>query len=305
MDDGSPARVWRVLRASLLVCLIATAAGCAAFGQDAPAGTPGGAAADTPTPSASPTPTPVPTTEGTATPGTESGGTTNASTPGGSTGKNVEGRMAVVVAGDRLDVHDAKRTSNFWFDANHSELWHEPSAKVTLAQALATFGIDAKGDSLTYQGTTYRDGQDGASVNVRVNGQPVDPTSYVLQDGDEVWVTVETPGMDVSTPGTYIHDEDLHVHGKMHVVVDGHLVNFSRSKYQSRDRYFHFEGGNYDPWHAHSYSLTLAYALGTLPGMDATANSVTYDNTTYSSSDPGTTVTVTVNGMTDVVKSCS
>ena len=36
--------------------------------------------------------------------------------------------------------------------------------------------------------------------------------------------------------------------------------------------------------------------MATLPGMDVTANSVTYDNRTYRNADPNTDVSVLVNG---------
>lgn len=87
----------------------------------------------------------------------------------------------------------------------------------------------------------------------------------------------------------------VHWHGQMEVVVDGHHVDFSKDRYQVQDKYFHFENGNGERWHVHGKGVTLAYGLDTL-GIDVTNSSVTYDGTTYRESDPGTNVTVTVNG---------
>lgn len=87
----------------------------------------------------------------------------------------------------------------------------------------------------------------------------------------------------------------VHHHGTMDVVVNGERVDFSRSRYQLQADPFHFEGGEGTRWHVHARGVTLAYAMDTL-GIDVTASTVTYRDTTYRDSDPNTTVTVTVNG---------
>jgi len=116
--------------------------------------------------------------------------------------------------------------------------------------------------------------------------------------GDEVWVTVETPGMNVPTPGEYIREDDQHVHGHLEFVVDGERLDFGRDRYQSNDRYFHFEGGDAAAWHAHSYSITLRYALSSLDGVDVSADgrTVRVDGTTYREGEDGTTITIEVGG---------
>jgi hypothetical protein len=87
----------------------------------------------------------------------------------------------------------------------------------------------------------------------------------------------------------------LHEHGSMTVVIDGRELDFSRQQFQLQDDAFHFESGNGEVWHTHAQGVTLEYALSTL-GIEANSSAVTYDGTTYRASDPGTTVTVAVNG---------
>lgn len=207
------------------------------------------------------------------------------------------GQMSVVINGTVLDVSNAGNGSDtFGFENGSDGTWHRGNATVTVADALSTLGVDATAEQVTYEGTTYKEADENTSINVRVNGERVDPEQYSLKDGDSVWVTVETDEMNASTPGEYISVDDQHIHGDMEFAVNGDEVNFSEQKYQSGHRHFHFEGGHADPWHAHSWSVTLEYAMSTLPGIDVGKNSVTYDNTTYRASDPGTTVTVKVNG---------
>lgn len=210
------------------------------------------------------------------------------------------GKMAVVVNGTRLDLDRAYDGSSdaFRVDDGTQDVWHRSNETVTLADALATLGVEATGDTLTYENETYDDGANGTTVSVRVNGEAVNPDRYELQDGDEVWVVVETPETNLSVPGEHISHDDLHVHGSITFAVDGEEVDFGRDKYQSADhnQFFHFEGGAADPWHAHSPNVTLGYAMSTLDGINVTADSVTYENETYADGENGTSVTIEVNG---------
>jgi hypothetical protein len=88
-----------------------------------------------------------------------------------------------------------------------------------------------------------------------------------------------------------------HGHGLINVTIAGQELDFSQSRFQRPREFaaFHFEGGNGRIWHKHAGGVTLEYAMATL-GIDVSEDSVTFDGTTYSESDPGTNVTVTVNG---------
>lgn len=89
--------------------------------------------------------------------------------------------------------------------------------------------------------------------------------------------------------------DSAHGHGLTNVTIDGEQIDFSQSQYQGQARGFHFEGGNGRMWHKHANSVTLEYAMATL-GIGVTTDTVTFDGTTYRDSDPGTNVTVTIDG---------
>lgn len=230
--------------------------------------------------------------------GNNSSGESDNSSRVGNSEEYLDGQMTVVVAGDRLEYPSGSKDAGFWFTDQH-KIWNaKKDGEVTLAEALAQFDVEASADSFSYDGETYAKSDSGVSLNYRVNGQSVDPQEYVLQDGDEIWVTVETPDMDVSVPGDHIDHEYSHIHGNIDFTVNGKTVDFSKDKYQTagHSRYFHFEGGHADPWHAHSYSVTLQYGMATLQGIGVEEGQVTYNGTTYNASDSGTNVQILVNG---------
>ncbi|WP_323191213.1 MoaD/ThiS family protein [Halostella sp. PRR32] len=210
------------------------------------------------------------------------------------------GKIAVAVNGTRLDITEEYNSSSEAFRVNDSanDVWHRSNETVTLAEALATLGLEATADTLTHDGTTYDDSANGTTVTVRVNGEAVDPERYELQDGDEVWVVATTSETNTSAPEEHIRHEDLHVHGNITFEVDGEEVDFSRDKYQNADhsQYFHFENGAGEPWHAHAWNVTLGYGMSTLEGINVTEDSVTYENETYVDGENGASVSVEVNG---------
>lgn len=231
---------------------------------------------------------------------THENGTEEPSDDGSSANASAEanGKLTVVVAGSEVPLQEQSESegSPFWIDENDSHTWHASESEQTLAEALSTLGIDAGPDELGYDGETYGADDDGTSIHVRVNGEEVDPTEHALSDGDEVWVTVETADMDVDTPGEYISADQQHIHGPITFEVEGEEVDFSEDRYQTNHQLFHFEGGSGNPWHAHSWSITLKWAMDSLDGINVSEDSVTYDGTTYDGSDSDTTVTVEVNG---------
>lgn len=88
-----------------------------------------------------------------------------------------------------------------------------------------------------------------------------------------------------------------HGHGPINVSINGVEIDFSQAEYQRPRRFsaFHFEGGNGEIWHKHATGVTLEYAMATL-GFEVSEDSVTIGGITYNDSDPGTSVSVTVNG---------
>jgi len=97
------------------------------------------------------------------------------------------------------------------------------------------------------------------------------------------------------TPGAV--SEAAHEHGTIRMTVDGERVDFGDPEYQRPREFgaFHFEGGDGRVWHKHASGVTLEYAMATL-GIEVSAEAVTVDGETYRDSDPGTNVSVTVDG---------
>lgn len=93
------------------------------------------------------------------------------------------GTMNVTVLGDTVDFSQQQyqvQNPKFHFERGNGRIWHVHATGVTLKWAMSTLGIGVTGDSVTYQGTTYRDGSSKYVVEVTVDGKPVDPAKYVL-----------------------------------------------------------------------------------------------------------------------------
>lgn len=282
-----------------IIGLLVAFSGCAGFDDGALGGSPN----DTGTTTANPTTDSVETTasdghdhshsQGSETTASDSEKTNNSAETNAS--GDISGKMTVAVAGNELPLDKLASGDRMSIASDDEHAWRA-SSDLTLSEALASFGVEAGADAVTYNGTTYREATDGTTIHYRVNGESVDPESYALQDGDQVWMTVETAEANYSIPGTYIHADQQHIHGPMEFVVEGEEIDFSAERFQSSHRHFHFEGGHANPWHAHSWSVTLQYGLNTLSGINVTEDAVTYNGTTYRRGDADATVSITVNG---------
>jgi sulfur carrier protein ThiS len=107
-------------------------------------------------------------------------------------GVHLHGSIEMTVTGDRVDFSRQQyqlQADPFHFEEGNGQRWHVHASGVTLEYAMATLGIEVESDAVTYGGTTYEDG-DGHEVTVAVDGNPVDPTTYVLSDGDSVRIAV-------------------------------------------------------------------------------------------------------------------
>lgn len=103
------------------------------------------------------------------------------------------GTITVEIGGERLDFSRDRfqmQADAFHFENGNGDRWHGHAKDVTLSYAMETLGIEVTEDSVTYDGTTYRDGE-GATVVVEVNGDSVTPDEYVLQEGDEIRIVAE------------------------------------------------------------------------------------------------------------------
>lgn len=124
--------------------------------------------------------------------------------PGEATGQlDYHGYINVTIAGEQVDFSRDRYQLNdqrFHFEAGNGQIWHGHADGITLEFAMATVGIDLNESAVTYQGQTYRESDPGTEVIIRVNGESVDPTSYVLdgttepENGDRVRIVVRTDG---------------------------------------------------------------------------------------------------------------
>lgn len=113
------------------------------------------------------------------------------------------GLINVTIDGRELDFSQSEYQTQarpFHFEGGNGRVWHKHAPGVTLEYAMATLGIGVGEDTVTFEGTTYRDSDAGTNVTVSVNGDSVTPTDYELegasdqtpQQGDFIRVIVET-----------------------------------------------------------------------------------------------------------------
>ena len=115
------------------------------------------------------------------------GGVAADRTPSNLGGVHSHGTMEVVILGDELDFSRDEyqlQANAFHYEGGDGEVWHVHAEGVTLEWALSSLGIDVTRTSVTVDGTTYTDG-DEYDVSVTVNGEPVDPSTYVLQGASD------------------------------------------------------------------------------------------------------------------------
>lgn len=107
------------------------------------------------------------------------------------------GTMEVVVDGDPVDFSQPEYqyrntgVDAFHFEAGDGTTWHGHAEEVTLAWAMESLGIGVTPETVTFDGTTYDDADPDSNVTITVDGEPVTPSSYVLQEGDAVRIVVE------------------------------------------------------------------------------------------------------------------
>jgi hypothetical protein len=109
------------------------------------------------------------------------------------------GTMEVVVLGDRIDFSQQRyqlQANAFHFEGGEGRVWHVHAQGVTLEWALSSLGIEVTERSVTVDGTTYRDSDPDYTVRVTVDGEPVDPSTYVL-DGPQDAQNAQSQGDNV------------------------------------------------------------------------------------------------------------
>lgn len=110
-------------------------------------------------------------------------------------GVHQHGSIDVVIDGNALDFSQQQyqlQADAFHFENGNGQRWHVHAQGVTLEYAMSTLGIGVTDSSVTFQGTTYNESDQNANVTVAVNGNDIDPASYVLQDGDSIRIVANT-----------------------------------------------------------------------------------------------------------------
>lgn len=112
-------------------------------------------------------------------------------------GAHYHGTIDVVIDNETVDFsqpeYQYRNTGEdaFHFEGGDGSQWHGHANGVTLAYAMDSLGIQVNATSVTYEGTTYADADADTTVTITVNGEPVTPSEYVLQEGDHVRIVVE------------------------------------------------------------------------------------------------------------------
>jgi len=126
-------------------------------------------------------------------------------TPGPTGSAHGHGTIEVVI--DRRTIDFSRQeyqllADEFHFESGDGRVWHAHATGITLEWAMATLNIGVSEDTVVFEETVSRDSDPGTDVTVEVDGEPVDPQTYVLQgteaasagNGDRVRIVVETSG---------------------------------------------------------------------------------------------------------------
>lgn len=116
-------------------------------------------------------------------------------TPYGEGTVHQHGTIDVTIDGNRIDFSRERyqlQADAFHFEAGNGRRWHKHAKGVTLEYAMSTLGIGVTDSSVTFRGRTYNESDPNTNVTVAVDGSDVDPSSYVLREGDHVRIVVET-----------------------------------------------------------------------------------------------------------------
>lgn len=142
--------------------------------------------------------------------GTTINGIDVSQTPGTAGSAHEHGTINVTIEGEQVDFSqpEYQYTANgeytddkFHFEGGVGDVWHTHAEGVTLEYAMATLGMEAERNGLVWQEETYTDSGE-TEVVVEVNGESVDPSSYVLegvsaangQGGDHIRIVVRSEG---------------------------------------------------------------------------------------------------------------
>lgn len=169
--------------------------------------------------------------------------------------------------------------------------WSNEKQIVTFQRALNLLpgiGYEQKGGEhvVTYEGTTFDARQSGTSVSIKVGDEPMDPTGYEVQHGDNYYVQVVSEDATRSAEPSH-GGADL---GTLLFDMNNLRVDFSRDRFlgpEAGSEAFHFhDDGNPNMWYKEG-AATLADALNALPGISYSKTSgnhvIEYEDDEYPS----------------------
>lgn len=128
------------------------------------------------------------------------GGETDDSAP-----LNHMGLIEIVVDGEEVDLGADRFQAEYADDYamefhlhEFDDFWYnEAERRITLAEALDYlpefhFNVEDDGEILTIDEETYDSREESVTIEYTVNGEDIDPSSYKLDDKDEIVVTIVT-----------------------------------------------------------------------------------------------------------------
>ncbi|RQG94626.1 hypothetical protein [Natrarchaeobius chitinivorans] len=117
------------------------------------------------------------------------------------------GRLEIVIDGSPVDLSEdrfqAEHADNYSMDFHFHEetdFWYmEGEEPVTFAEGIDAipyfeYRQDAGAHVVTYDGTAYHGDESGTELRFRVDDDEVEPTEYVLEDGDDLLLEISTGG---------------------------------------------------------------------------------------------------------------
>ena len=115
------------------------------------------------------------------------------------------GEIEVIISGEELDLSADRFQAEYADDHaiefhlhEFDDYWYmEGDRRVTAAEALDklpefAFEVDEDGRILQIDDETYDSREPDVTIEVRINGEIVEPAEYTLEDGDEILVEVQT-----------------------------------------------------------------------------------------------------------------
>lgn len=207
-----------------------------------------------------------------------------------------------------LDNLEKERPETVYFhfhkSAHGPNEWSNEKKVVTFARALNLLpGIGYSQASsnhvVTYEGTTYRESDNGVDISIYEGAQEINPEEYEVQHNDNFWVQIDTKSG--SNAGS--SDDDTRT-GKLIFDVNNRRLNFETAAYEqagTEQFEFHNDDKPYT-WYTTGKPVTLAETINTLPPIEYTqdtsgSHTITYDagdkyNGTYRASANGTEILI-------------